>query len=98
MYLAFDLVGAAYIDAGSPFTSTSLSSLFASDVGVKTVGGYMIVSGLLLLLLPLFVLYNLAKNKTNRTLSTLSWGTSCILTMFMFTSAVLTAQIYTPGN
>ena len=91
-------VGAAYIDVGSPFEATSVCSLFASEVGVKAVGGYMVVGGILMILLPLFVCYNLAKNKTNRALATVSWVATCIIGMIMFTCGVLAAQMYTPTN
>ena len=92
------VVGAAYIDVGSPFSGTALSSLFASSVGVKAVGGYLIVAGLMLMILPLLVCYNLAKNKVNKTLSAVSWATSCIVVMFIFTSAVLAAQLFNPAS
>ena len=52
----------------------------------------------MLILLPVFVCYNLAKNKTNRALATVSWGATCIMAMFMFTCGVLAAQMYTPTN
>jgi len=83
---------------GSPFEATPLSSLFASPAGVKAVGGYLIVAGLLLMLLPLLVCYNLAKNKVNKTLSMVSWAISCIVVMFIFTSGVLAAQMFNPTS
>ena len=46
--------------------------------------------------LPVFICWNLAKNKTNKTLASLSWIATIIVTLFMFTSGIMAAQTYNP--
>lgn len=56
----------------------------------------MIVGGLIQMGLPVFICWNLAKNKTNKTLASLSWIATIIVTLFMFTSGIMAAQTYNP--
>ena len=56
----------------------------------------MIVGGLVQMGLPVFICWNLAKNKTNKTLAFLSWTATCVVTVFMFTSGIMAAQAYNP--
>ena len=94
----FDIpVGSAFIDTDNPIAPTPLASLFQSSVGIKAVGGYTIISGLLLMSAPALLYWNLSKNKTNRPLCVVSWSVCCVVVLFNFTSAILAAQIYTPA-
>ena len=75
-----------------------MSSLYSSKQGVKSVGGFMIISGLLMIPSTVFIFWDLSKNQANKMLSVVSWFCSISIVIMNFTCGVLTAQVYTPAN
>lgn len=74
-----------------------MGSLTASTQGVKSVGGFMIVSGIGLSLATGFIFWDLSKNQANKTLSFITWILGIVVLLLNFTCGVLTAQVYTPA-
>jgi hypothetical protein len=96
MYTHSHTVGAAYINAGTIFTN--MTTLYANQQGVKSIGGFTIISGFLMMLATVFVFWDLSKNQANKMLSMVAWSCSVAIVLMNFTCGVLTAQVYTPAN